>query len=421
MNEDQPSKEELLAEIDHLRQQLEILRQEKFDLEILLENTTEHSDTVAAQLHEEAVEEVHRSERRLAQFLEGVSVGIFVLNNQLQPYYINQTAQKILQKKSTSLENKDNISEFYQYYIAGTNKLYPQEKLPVIRALLQGETCTVDDMEIHQEDKIIPIEVWATPIYDEKGKIIYAIAAFQDITQRKQAEAEKQKFTDQLFQLNKAYERFIPYQFLQLLQKESIVDVKLGDQVQKEMSVLFSDIRNFTSMSEKMNPEHNFKFINSYLSRMEPIITQYQGFIDKYIGDAIMALFSGSADDAVKAGIAMLEQLKEYNHHRANTNYDPVSIGIGINTGLLMLGTVGGQNRMDGTVISDAVNLASRIEGLTKEYGVSLLISQQTFSQLEDANQYSLRLIDHVKVKGKSEGVSIFEIFDADLPEILKG
>ncbi|HEY9706158.1 MAG TPA: adenylate/guanylate cyclase domain-containing protein, partial [Allocoleopsis sp.] len=309
MNEDQPSREELLAEIDNLRQQLEILRQEKFDLEILLENTTEHSDTVAAQLHEEAVEEVHRSERRLAQFLEGVSVGIFVLNNQFQPYYINQTAQQILQKKSISLENKDNISEFYQFYIASTNQLYPQAKLPVIRALLQGETCTVDDMEIHQEDKIIPIEVWATPIYDEKGKIIYAIAAFQDITQRKQAEAEKQKFTDQLFQLNKAYERFIPYQFLQLLQKESIVDVKLGDQVQKEMSVLFSDIRDFTSMSEQMTPEHNFKFINSYLSRMEPIITQYRGFIDKYIGDAIMALFSGSADDAVKAGIAMLEQL----------------------------------------------------------------------------------------------------------------
>ena len=228
-----------------------------------------------------------------------------------------------------------------------------------------------------------------------------------------------------LSQLNLAYSRFVPRQFLRLLKKDSILDVQLGDQVQKEMSILFADIRDFTTLSEKMSLPENFKFINSYLSRMEPEIVANHGFIDKYIGDALMALFSGSArgsaDDAVRAGINMLEALKEYNQHRGNSGYAPIKIGIGINTGSLMLGTVGGKNRMDSTVISDAVNLASRLEGLTKEYTVPLLISHHTFWELEDANKYCIRLIDRVQVKGKSEWVTVNEVFDADPPEIREG
>ncbi len=187
------------------------------------------------------------------------------------------------------------------------------------------------------------------------------------------------------------------------------------------MSILFSDIRDFTTLSESMTPQDNFKFINSYLSYMESAILQHQGFIDKYIGDAIMALFNGSADDAVKAGIAMLHRLQEYNQNPINYNYQPINIGIGINTGSLMLGTVGGVNRMDGTVISDAVNLAARVENLTKNYGVPLLISHDTYGRLQKPENYALRLIDRVKVKGKSNSITLYEVFDADKPEIRAG
>ena len=221
-----------------------------------------------------------------------------------------------------------------------------------------------------------------------------------------------------LSKITTAYSRFVPRQFIQFLNKESIVDVQLGDQVQQEMSVLFSDIRDFTQLSESMTPEQNFKFINSYLSRMEPAISENNGFIDKYIGDAIMALFSGRADDAVRAGISMLHRLVDYNEGRRRAGYVPVKIGIGINTGSLMLGTVGGANRMDSTVISDSVNLASRLEDLTKKYGVSLLISHHTFARLDNSNQYHIRLIERVKVKGKSKDVAVFEVFDGDEPEL---
>ncbi|MEG4105950.1 AAA family ATPase [Microcoleus sp. S13_C5] len=364
--------------------------------------------------------EVRESENRLTQFLEAIPVGVSVLDASGQPYYSNRAAIQLLGKGVIPEVTSEQIPEIYQVYQAGTQQEYPSAQLPTTRAL-SGQSATVDDMEIHQGNKIIPIEAWATPIYDEKDNIAYAIVAFQDITERKKAETERIRFTDELFQLNKAYERFVPNQFLQFLEKSSIIDVELGDQVQLEMSVLFSDIRDFTTLSENMTPEDNFRFINSYLSRMEPVINENNGFIDKYIGDAIMALFSGEADHAVKAGIAMLHCLVEYNQNRANCGYPPIQIGIGINTGTLMLGTVGGQNRMEGTVISDAVNLASRVESLTKNYGVSLLITQSTYSRLENLSQYAIRTLDTVKVKGKSELVTVYEVFDADPPKIKAG
>ena len=374
------------------------------------------------------------SQRQLTQFLEAMPVAVAVLDAKGMPYYTNQKARQLLGKGPVSLAKSNQLSEIYQLYFAGSDRPYPPENLPIVRAL-QGERTSADDMEIQREDATIPIEAWGTPIYDENGTISYAMAAFQDITDRKQIEAERERFTKELFDLNQnleealdaeleltdAYGRFVPHEFLYFLGYESIVEVKLGEAVQMEMSILFSDIRDFTTLSEKMTPEDNFKFINSYLSSMEPAIAENNGFIDKYIGDAIMALFSGSADDAVKAGIAMLTQLTEYNQGRSKAGYIPIHIGIGINTGSLMLGTVGGPKRMDSTVISDAVNLASRIEGLTKNYGVSLLIGEHTFNALSDPNLYEIRHIDRVKVKGKSEPVSVYEVFDADPPSLREG
>jgi adenylate cyclase len=381
------------------------------------------NDLEKALLAEEKLNEaLSENESRLTQFLEAMPVGIFVVDGKGQPFYINSCGERILAQGLISDVANEKLPEVYQFYGAGTNQLYPIDRQPMIRAL-RGEVVRVDDAEIHGADWIVPIEVWATPIYDEGKNIVYAIAAFQDITERQQVEKERSQFTNELEKalaaeekLTDAYGRFVPHQFLHFLGYESILDVKLGDQVQKEMSVLFSDIRDFTTLSETMNPEENFQFINAYLSRMEPAIAENYGFIDKYIGDAIMALFDGCADHAVKAGIAMLEQLNEYNTTRSRPDRPLLQIGIGINTGSLMLGTVGGQNRMDSTVISDAVNLASRIENLTKEYGVSMLITHNTFIQLEEV--YDLRLIDRVKVKGKSRMVTVYEVFAADAPEL---
>ena len=430
MLEEQPSREHLLLEIERLRQQVKDLKEEKADLEILLETTAEHSDTVETELRSRAFEAVREGEIKLAQFLEAIPIGVAVLDSQGRPYYINRAGQQLLGQGVLPLNSVEDLSESYHIYIAGTDTLYPYENLPIVRAL-RGQNATADDMEIHRPDKKIPIEAWGTPIFDA-GKVAFAMAVFQDVAERKQAETERHKFIEKLFELNQnleksldaeseltdAYGRFVPHQFLNLLGYESIIDVNLGDQVQQEMSVLFADIRDFTTLSETMTPQENFNFINAYLSRMEPAITSNNGFIDKYIGDAIMALFSDFADDAVKAGIAMLNILTNYNQDRQRVSYVPIQIGIGINSGSLMLGTVGGKSRMDSTVISDAVNLASRIEGLTKDYSVPLLISHQTLERLRNPADYAIRSVDKVQVKGKSQYVVVYEVFDADPPEI---
>lgn len=224
-----------------------------------------------------------------------------------------------------------------------------------------------------------------------------------------------------LADLNAAYARFVPRQFLQHLNKRSIIEVNLGDQVQLEMSVMFSDIRAFTTLSETLTPEDNFRFINDYLACMEPVIIEHGGFIDKYIGDAIMALFSGHVDEAVTGGIAMQRALTAYNAQRQQSGHAPIRIGIGINTGSLMLGTVGGPNRMDSTVISDAVNLAARLENLTKTYGVTLLISHHTYEQMRYPQHYCIRKIGVATVQGKTQAVTVYEVFDGDADLIRQG
>ena len=227
---------------------------------------------------------------------------------------------------------------------------------------------------------------------------------------------ETKQINKELAKINSVYRRFLPYEFLAALKKASIVNVQLGDNIETQMTVLFSDLRSFTTISENMSPEENFRFLNDYLSQMGPVIRNNHGFIDKYIGDAIMALFQQTADDALKAGLAMLQTLHEYNTQLSQTGRSAIQMGIGIHTGSMMLGTIGEQNRMETTVISDAVNLASRLEGMTKIYGVSLLISEQTFHTLKHPEQFSIRVIDRVKAKGKREPVTVFEVYDGDPP-----
>ncbi|MCX7817318.1 MAG: bacteriohemerythrin [Syntrophales bacterium] len=211
-----------------------------------------------------------------------------------------------------------------------------------------------------------------------------------------------------------AYSRFVPQEFIKLMGKDNIMNVELGDHIEITMTILFSDIRDFTAISENMSPKDNFSFINSYLERMEPVIANSGGIIDKYIGDGIMALFPQGADSALKGAIGMLEELEAYNSALERKGHKSIKIGIGINTGLMMLGIIGGKHYMESTVISDAVNLASRIESMTKDYMTSILISEHTYYSLHDSSVYHIRFVDRVKVKGKQQCQSIYEVFDKD-------
>lgn len=235
---------------------------------------------------------------------------------------------------------------------------------------------------------------------DEIGQLARSFTSMRD--------AVRATITD-LKETNLSIERFVPRAFLAKIDRPDIRSVALGDNKRQDMTILFADIRNFTTLSERLSPDDNFAFINAYLAEMGPVITRHGGFIDKYIGDAIMALFE-TADDGVRAGLAMLAILERFNATRRAAGVEPIVIGIGLNTGSLMMGTIGERHRMDGTVISDAVNLAARLESLTKDYRVPLLISQFTVDRLEDPQAYRLRPVDTVVVKGRTQPVAVFEV-----------
>lgn len=211
---------------------------------------------------------------------------------------------------------------------------------------------------------------------------------------------------------------FVPQDMISLLNKGSPFNISLGDQIEKKMAVMFTDMRDFTTLSENMTSQQTFNLLNSYLSMMNPIISAHHGIIDKYMGDAIMVMFPTSSEDALSAALSMLARLKEYNAGRLRAGYRPIQIGVGINTGLLMLGIIGGGNRMEGTVVGRTVNLASRLESFTKFYGTHLLISEHTFCSLADPQRYSIRYLGRVKISEKTPAESIYEVFDYDAPNI---
>jgi adenylate cyclase len=225
-------------------------------------------------------------------------------------------------------------------------------------------------------------------------------------------EAELLEANQQQEKLLQAYSRFVPNDYLRFLRKNSIIDVQLGDHVSKVMAVMFSDIRSFTTLSEHMTPKQNFAFVNSYLKQVSPEIRNHHGLIVKFLGDGMMAVFPEGADDAILAGINMFRAVERYNAEREGEL--PVQVGIGIHVGHMMLGMVGEEHRMQGDAFSDNVNLTARLEGLTKFYGVSLLISGQAHDNLTHPDEYQLRFLDYVIVKGRTEPIMIHEVLDAE-------
>jgi class 3 adenylate cyclase/CheY-like chemotaxis protein len=234
----------------------------------------------------------------------------------------------------------------------------------------------------------------------------------------KTREKELTNANSQLESLLKAYGRFVPHEYLHFLRKESITDVQLGDHVSKIMGIMFSDIRSYTTIAEGMTPQDNFNFVNAYLKRVSPEIRNHYGLIVKFLGDGMMAVFPDGADDAIAASLSQIKRLEEYNQERRKNHYLPIKIGIGIHVGNMMLGMVGEENRIQGDALSDNVNLTGRLEGLTKFYGVSVLISEQALVNLSNPEKYQIRFLDRAIVKGKTEPISVYEVLDAEFDEV---
>jgi class 3 adenylate cyclase/HAMP domain-containing protein len=244
--------------------------------------------------------------------------------------------------------------------------------------------------------------------FDEIGQLAISFGLMSRELSISSVKQEKMK--QELQRLNSGYSKFVPINFLKFLQKKSITEIQLGNHVSKEMAIMFSDIRSFTSLSENMNPQENFDFINAYLKRVSPKIRDNNGFIVKYLGDGIMAIFPNSIDDAIEAGLAKIKAVDEYNASRETKGYQKINLGIGIHYGSMMVGIVGETARMQGDAFSEDVEFASELESLTKLYDTSLIISDRAIAQIEYPEKYEIYFLDNITFKGKQKPMAIYKI-----------
>lgn len=209
---------------------------------------------------------------------------------------------------------------------------------------------------------------------------------------------------------SQALRRFVPDELTRMLGKRSIVDVELGDHVEGNMGVVFSDLRAFTTLSERLSPGETFRFLNDYLAEIGPVTRAHGGYIDKYVGDAILAIFPGGPDDALAAAVAMQRRVDTFNEARAKAGEAPVAIGVGVHAGPLVLGIIGETERLEGTVIADCVNLACRLEGLCKDFGVRIVTTEECLAAARDPGPRTTRFLGAVAVRGKAEPVRAYEV-----------
>jgi adenylate cyclase len=245
----------------------------------------------------------------------------------------------------------------------------------------------------------VSVNVTVLPLVGTDGGHLGTMVVMEDISGEKRVRATMARYMD-------------PAVADQLVRRDQ--EILGGKSV--EATVLFSDIRSFTTLAEELGPQATVALLNEYFTIMVDCIQQHGGMLDKFIGDAIMAAFGlpvahgDDVDRSVQAAIAMISSLFEWNEHRALDGRQPIDMGIGLNTGMLVAGNIGSPKRMDFTMIGDGVNLASRLESACKQYSARILISEHTFSRLKGV--YRTREVDHVVVKGKTEPVAVYEVLD---------
>lgn len=258
---------------------------------------------------------------------------------------------------------------------------------------------------------------WLRAINSAHSSDISLKAAFKKRQAMMKATIEAK--ADEAMQLHQTFQKFVPRQFVEHFAKSGTNKLELGRADEDKVTVLFCDIRGFTSLSEKMSPQELMHFLNSYFLRMNAPVHHNKGFIDKFIGDAIMALFDSpngndkdKASDAISAALEIQSALHLYNTHRAKSHYPPIKNGVGIHFGPVVLGTIGSDDRMDTTVIGDTVNVAQRIESLCPYFNADILASESTMLLAGDNIDVSYRLLDNIRFKGKTVSIRVVEILE---------
>jgi adenylate cyclase len=341
-----------------------------------------------AKLFEEVLNERNYSE----SILRSLNTGVMTLDADSRIIKANSSALRILRRDQ------------YQLLDVSARQLFENGNGWILDSIAKVESSGQLDFTADTDLSVAPdhhasVNLTVVPLMNTKEERLGCMLIFDDISSEKRVRSTMARYMTK-----EVAER--------LLEDENSM---LGGQAQ-EVSILFSDIRRFTTISESLGARDTVPMLNDYFSVMVEVVFHHRGILDKYIGDAIMALFGtpfqtpNDADNAVASAIDMMVNLQQFNRERIQKGFEPIEIGIGVNTGEVIAGNIGSSKRMDYTVIGDGVNLAARLESANKFYGSRVLVSGHTFGQLKDPPL--AREVDLLRVKGKNQPVPVYEVLE---------
>lgn len=324
--------------------------------------------------------------------LQSLSNGVVTLDADGVVEKVNSAASRILKSDPSLIEGRraaDIVGEQNAWVIEHLNKTIETQALDN----------TPDTELVLPNGERVAVNLTTVPLSDHKKKPLGSMIVLEDITEEKR--------------LRSTMARYMTREVAERLLESGAES--LGGKFH-EATVFFSDIRDFTTLSERIGPQATVAMLNDYFTVMVDIVLDSGGILDKFIGDSIMAVFGApfssgeDADRAVRSAIGMLRGLREFNARRVGQGLDAVGMKVGINSDAIISGNIGSPKRMDYTVIGDGVNLAARLEGANKYYGTNILVSGFTHAAL--TGQYAEREVDLLRVKGKLQPVAVFEILD---------
>jgi adenylate cyclase len=325
--------------------------------------------------------------------LESMSNGVITFDEDGLAQTCNAAASRTLRREESDVVGMSSAE------LLGDENVWLRERMARVAETLGTES--VVDAELLVGDEPVSANVTVLPLLDGDGAHLGTMVMIEDISNEKRVRSTLARYMD-------------PDLADRLLSADAREEILGG--TESVATVLFSDVRGFTTISEQLGPHGTVTMLNEYFERMVECISAHAGMLDKFIGDAIMAVFglpvAGEDDEdrALRASVAMLRSLREWNGERERRDEPVVDMGVGLNTDLVVAGNIGSPKRMDYTIIGDGVNLASRLEGACKQYGAKILLSELTKSKLRGV--YRLREVDRVIVKGKTMPVSVFECLD---------
>jgi class 3 adenylate cyclase len=298
-------------------------------------------------------------------------------------------------------------------------------------AIVKGQFVTLDDDFIafvgspligyHKQLENLGLKLSDLPLHDRLGDLIIANEANKvSLNQALESQVDLTARNAELRKVNEVIEKFVPTQFLGALGVQSLAEARRGLHARAELAVMFGDLRNFSTITEPMEPNQVMDFVNHYLSHVSPAVQANGGVIAQYLGDGVMAVFPGSTDVAIEATLEIQRAIRRFALEAFPFEPQKLRMGIGLHFGAVELGIIGDQDRWDSAVLSDVTNTAARIEGLTKDLGADIIISDVVLKNLNHPETFEFRRLGRFRVKGRQSHVEILELLNSLPPEILE-